>query len=75
MSWRPEGWVTLKPKSYPLHCLAADDCVASSFEAGADALLKEIRKQKGVVLTDKDGKELLVLEGVVYIPPDDDKQG
>ena len=43
-NWRPDGWKTLKPKYYPLHCLAADDCVAQSFEAGADAMLEALRE-------------------------------
>ena len=48
--WRPEGWETLKAKNHPLHCLAPDDCVGASFEAGADALLKEIKKNPSAIL-------------------------
>lgn len=42
--WRPKKWKTLKAKNYPLHCLAADDCVGQSFEAGADAMLRALEK-------------------------------
>jgi hypothetical protein len=44
MSWRPEGWQTLKAKDNPLHCFAPDACVGQSFEAGADAMLVALRK-------------------------------
>ena len=42
--YRPKGWKTLKAKNHPLHCLAPDECVGASFEAGADAMLEGLRK-------------------------------
>ena len=42
--YRPEGWETLKPKYYPLHCLNTDECVRQSYEAGADAMLEALKK-------------------------------
>ena len=42
---RPPGWVTLKPKYYPLHCLAADACVATSYEQGASDVLSALRER------------------------------
>jgi len=45
MMWRPEGWVTKKPVNYVLHCFAPEECSASFYEAGADAMLKCIRNR------------------------------
>lgn len=44
MTYRPDGWKTLKAKNHPLHCLAPDECVGQAYESGADALLTALRK-------------------------------
>jgi len=60
--WRPEGWQTLKPKHTVLHCLHPDSCVATAFEAGADAMLEALRKKGGHVT-----KEVYPLQGKWYL--------
>ena len=66
-NWRPEGWVTLKPKNHPLHCLAPNECVAQSFEAGADAMLEALKKKGGRIET---GVGPIVTTLHVYTPMD-----
>ena len=44
--WRPDNWKTLKAAHHPMHCLAPDDCVSQSYEAGADAMLEAVNKNR-----------------------------
>jgi hypothetical protein len=83
--WRPEGWETLKAKNHPLHCLLPDDCVGSSYEAGADAMLESLRSSpdsltvpgdRKVHVKEEDGCSFAFIikrKGtLVFIPDDDD---
>ncbi|KKN31130.1 hypothetical protein LCGC14_0827040 [marine sediment metagenome] len=70
--YRPEGWETLKPSYKTLHCLYPDECVSHAYEAGADAMLKRLRKEgthfKAGRWTDDATFETDVPGWVVFIP-------